>query len=455
MRRAQTAAVAALLALAACSESGGGITRPDTPASPPPPNEVAQIPCTADVHARTLTCSGDASASGVRGDRVIGGQHVNVTLTSTNVAYDAGTQIFSADITVQNLLVQRMGSDGATVSGVKVFFASGPSVTSGSGFAEVNNPDGFDTFTGSAQPYFYYAGALAPNAVSPVKHWQWKMPASVGTFAFTLYVSAPIVPAIVFEMTASGNRDIYRMGIDGNDATKLSTSVLTDAYPTVSQGTVVFTSYRDGNAELYSVPLKGGTETRLTATTGTNETTPSLSPDGTKLAWAAGAPGAITKIYYGAANATGGTRADPNSGDAIESSPNWASSTRLAWTSSAGGSADIYNVTLGGAAGMLTGSAYADVEGAWSPDGKKLAFASNRTGDTELYLYDSSNASVTRLTTRTGSDGAPTWLADGRIVWTCVTGTAFHLCIMDPAIPGVYTTITTPYNADHASGVRF
>jgi Tol biopolymer transport system component len=289
------------------------------------------------------------------------------------------------------------------------------------------------------------------------------MPASVGTFAFTLYVSAPVVPAIVFEMWPGGNRDIYRMGIDGNDVTKLSTSVLTDAYPTVSQGTVVFTSYRDGNAELYSVPLKGGTETRLTSTTGTNETNASLSPDGTKLAWTAGAPGAITKVYYGTTATPGsyatavaaGTRADPASSDAIESSPSWASSSRLSWTSSAGGTADIYNVTMGGSPGLLTGSSYADVEAAWSPDGKKLVFASNRSGDTELYLYDTSNASVTRLTTRAGSDGAPTWLADGRIVWTCVTGSAFHLCIMDPATPAGYSQITTPYSADHAFGVRF
>ena len=455
MRRARPAAFAAVLALAACSESGGGIT-PATPPAVTPPNTVAAIPCTVDVRARQMRCD-DAAAAGdrMRADRIIGGQRTNVLVQSSNVAYDSATQIFSADLTVQNLLVQRMGSDGTAVTGVKVFFAAGPNVTSGSGFAEVFNADGVDTFTGTGQPYFYYPGALAPNAVTAAKRWQWKMPASVGTFAFTLYISTPVVPTIVAEMWPGGNRDIYRMGIDGNDVVKLSTSLLTDANPTVAQGRVVFTSYRDGNAELYSVPLRGGTETRLTSTATFNETNPALSPDGTRLAWTGGVAGAITKVYYGAADATGQAAANPGSGDAIESSPNWGSSTQLAFTSAAGGSADIYGVTPGGTASLLAGGTFADVEPAWSPDGTRVAFASNRSGDTELYILTVATGTVTRVTTRTGSDGAPTWLADGRIVYTCTSGSTFHLCIVDPANPAGWQTLNTPNQADHASAVRF
>ncbi|HEX6747800.1 MAG TPA: hypothetical protein VF092_10955 [Longimicrobium sp.] len=454
MRSARPAAFVALLILAACSESGG-ITRPEPPVITPP-DALAAIPCTVDVRAREMRCADAVAGSGVRGDRIFGGQRVNVTLTSTNVTYDAGTGIFGADVTVQNLLVQRMGSDGTTVTGVKVFFASGPNATSGTGLVEVRNADGIDTFTGSGQPYFYYPGALPPNATSAVKRWEWNIPSTVLTFAFTVYVSTPIVPTIVAEMAPGGNRDVYRMGIDGNDVVALSTSLLSDVNPSVALGKVVFTSYRDGNAELYSVPLRGGAETRLTTTTTINETTPALSPDATKLAWSAGAPGAITKIWTGAADATGATVAVSATGDAIESSPNWKSATQLAFTSSAGGSADIYGLTLGGTPSVLAGGSSADVEGAWSPDGTRVAFASNRSGDTELYILTVATNVVTRLTTRTGSDGAPTWLADGRIVYTCTQGAQFRLCIIDPANAAAGGTIlNTPYQADHASAVRF
>jgi len=454
MRCARPAAFVALTALAACSESGG-ITRPEPPPVTPP-DALAAIPCTVDVRARQMQCADAVAASGVRGDRIFGGQRVNVTLTSTNVTYDAVTGIFGADVTVQNLLVQRMGSDGTTVSGVKVFFASGPNATSGTGLVEVRNADGIDTFTGSGQPYFYYSGALPPNGTSAVKRWEWNIPSSVLTFAFTVYVSAPVVPAIVAEMWPGGNRDVYRMGIDGNDAVPLSTSLLTDANPTVAQGTVVFTSYRDGNAELYSVSLRGGAETRLTTTTGINETTPALSPDATKLAWAAGAPGAITKIWTGAGDATGAAVAVSTTGDAIESSPNWKNSTQLAYTTSAAGSADIYGLTVGAPPpSLLAGGSFADVEAAWSPDGTRVAFASNRSGDTELYMYTVASGTVTRLTTRSGSDGAPTWLKDGRIVYTCTQVTTLRLCIMDPASPAGASLISTPYAANHAAAVRF
>lgn len=457
IRACAAASAAVLMALAACSD-GGMLTAPADPRTPPP-GTLAAIPCTVSVHEGTVSCSGgtgDTAPRGLRADRIIGGQRVNVLLQSTNTSYDSTTQVLSTDVTVQNLLAQRMGSDGTTVSGVKVFFASAPYTTAGTGLVEVANGDGYDVFTASSQPYFVYPGGLAPQAVSAPRHWQFSVPKSVVTFAFTLYVATPVVPAIVFEMAPGGNRDVYRMGIDGNDLVKLTTSVLSDASPTVAHDTVVFTSFRDGNAELYSVPLKGGAETRLTTSTGINETAPSLSPDGKRLAWVRGAPGAITKVWAGKTNATGGAAVVvPAQADAIESSPSWADSTKLAFAVAAASSSDIYGLTLGGTATLLAGGDRAEVEPAWSPNGTQVAFASNRTGDTELYLLNVGSGVVTRLTTRTGSDGAPSWLKDGRIVYTCIQGSQFRLCLVDPANPAGAAIIPTPYQADHASAVRF
>jgi hypothetical protein len=168
IRRVQ-AAVLASIVLAACSENGGGITAPPATVPATPPNTIATIACTADVRAGTVKCH-DA-ASGLRADRILGGQGVNVQIQSSNVSYNAADSIFSADVTLKNLLPQRMGSDGSTVTGVKVFFHSGPNVTSGSGLAEVHNADGIDTFTGTGQPYFLYAGGLAPDSTTPARRW--------------------------------------------------------------------------------------------------------------------------------------------------------------------------------------------------------------------------------------------------------------------------------------------
>ena len=46
---------------------------------------------------------------------------------------------------------------------------------------------------------------------------------------------------------------------------------------------------------------------------------------------------------------------------------------------------------------------------AWSPDGTKLAFSGSRTGESEIYVVDSSGGNPKRLTAGKGPDVSPTW----------------------------------------------
>ena len=50
---------------------------------------------------------------------------------------------------------------------------------------------------------------------------------------------------------------------------------------------------------------------------------------------------------------------------------------------------------------------------AWSPDGTKIAFGSNRDGNGEIYVMDVNGANVVRLTTHSAEDGQPAWSPDG------------------------------------------
>jgi Tol biopolymer transport system component len=62
-------------------------------------------------------------------------------------------------------------------------------------------------------------------------------------------------------------------------------------------------------------------------------------------------------------------------------------------------------------AGLPTNSAKAG-DPAWSPDGSKIAFTSNRDGNSEIYVMNRDGSSVTRLTINSANDGGPAWSPD-------------------------------------------
>ena len=55
----------------------------------------------------------------------------------------------------------------------------------------------------------------------------------------------------------------------------------------------------------------------------------------------------------------------------------------------------------------------------WSPDGRRIAFTSNRGGDNEIYVMNADGSGVTRLTHNVVWEESPSWSPDGRRI-------AFH-----------------------------
>ena len=50
----------------------------------------------------------------------------------------------------------------------------------------------------------------------------------------------------------------------------------------------------------------------------------------------------------------------------------------------------------------------------WSPDGSKIVFCSDRSGDIEIYTVAADGSDLTRLTREEGRDAHPSWSPDGR-----------------------------------------
>lgn len=207
-RRAGTAAallVLASAALAACSEL---ITTEPSIHHARNDRQPVMFQCTASRAALSVSCDSPSTLGDVRAD-IIGGQNVMIRLTSSNVSYDAGTQIFQFDLTVQNLLNETVGTPGGSIpdpEGIRVFFHTLPTVTSGTGSVSVANPDGIDAFTGAGQPYYTYSEILDKDEVSSPKTWQLSMPLSVNSFTFSLLLDMDWEPKLVInEVMANPN----------------------------------------------------------------------------------------------------------------------------------------------------------------------------------------------------------------------------------------------------------
>lgn len=200
-RRAAHRRLALLLALAvfslACDESAPTVPSapggPDSPEARPLPAGAVELSCAVDVREGSLECTTSSPSTPGVSALIIGGQDLNVVLTGTETVYTPGTGKFVSTVTVQNLTAQIMGTpDGMTVEGVKVFFDRAPYVVKGSGAVEVANPDGFEDFIGTEQPYFAYPGLIEPLEISAGKRWEFNVPPTVETFSFTAYISAPM-----------------------------------------------------------------------------------------------------------------------------------------------------------------------------------------------------------------------------------------------------------------------
>jgi len=188
-------AVLGAAALGACAEqqpvAPGGVRQ-----QPIPLQAVQAFDCTGSTTSGAVSCRPSSAGAGGQGAGVIvGGQNIYLKLTSSNVSYNGGTEIFQFDLTVQNLMNEAIGTPDGVVAdpeGVQVFFDTGPTVTSGSGEITVANADGVESFTHANQPFFAYHQILAKDAVSGAKTLQLQMPATVVSFSFTLFVETDV-----------------------------------------------------------------------------------------------------------------------------------------------------------------------------------------------------------------------------------------------------------------------
>ena len=88
---------------------------------------------------------------------------------------------------------------------------------------------------------------------------------------------------------------------------------------------------------------------------------------------------------------------------------------RIVFESDRNGDYEVYIMSSDGSNLInLTQSVGDDKAPAWSPDGQRIAFESDRDGNYEVYVMDSDGSNSTRLTQSAGGDRSPVWSPDGQ-----------------------------------------
>jgi TolB protein len=193
------------------------------------------------------------------------------------------------------------------------------------------------------------------------------LPETPGTMTFAPRFS-PDGGSIVYSLEQGGNTDLWKMGVNGGGATRLTNSPAIETAPSYSPdgSRIVFESDRSGTQQLYIMPAGGGEPTRISFGEG-RYGTPVWSPRGDLIAFTKQHAG---RFHIGVMR-TDGSEERLLTASFLDEGPTWSPNGRVIMftreSSGAGGSAQLYSVDISGRnlKAVTTGGAASDP--AWSP----------------------------------------------------------------------------------------
>lgn len=245
--------------------------------------------------------------------------------------------------------------------------------------------------------------------------------------------------------------DIYLVPVSGGETTRLTNDNqgINDLAWMPDGRQIIFSSRRGGINRLWEIPLSGGALQWFSAA-GNQARNPNFSRNGKAMAWMQSTDNADIWRVELKANAAPAVISTNEPTPVIAStladiSPAYSpDGKRIAFVSNRSGSNEIWVSQHDGSAPLQLTFFQGPQAGSprWAPDGKSIVFDSRPDGNADIFTINSQGGQPQRLTTESSEDIVPTWSRDGQYIYfNSNRGGSSQIWKM-PAIGGAATQVT-------------